>query len=157
MHDTPERADEHRQLEAQLREARAQIETLTKDLAIVKLAVPLEEELSDRIDEACKHLAMEDGFTLAGIARLLIDCQRRMASDWEEIGRERRERRALKHRAATDEALARLEQASQAAQQQLAYWWSETGRCPCGARRESPTTHPHVGGCPTIRAGEGRT
>ena len=40
----------------------------------------------------------------------------------------------------------------QAANQQLAYWWFETGRCPCGARRESPRTHPHVIGCSTRSA-----
>ena len=39
-----------------------------------------------------------------------------------------------------------------APQQQLAYWWNETGRCPCGARRENPLTHPHVLGCPTEAA-----
>ena len=38
------------------------------------------------------------------------------------------------------------------AQQQLVYWWTETGRCPCGARRESPGTHHHVVGCPTEAA-----
>jgi hypothetical protein len=37
----------------------------------------------------------------------------------------------------------------QAAQQQLAYLWNDTGSCPCGARRESPQTHPHIIGCPT--------
>lgn len=35
---------------------------------------------------------------------------------------------------------------------QLAYWWDSTGSCPCGARRESPRTHPHVSGCPTAKA-----
>jgi len=38
------------------------------------------------------------------------------------------------------------------AQQQLIYWWNETGRCPCGARKESRYTHVHVGGCPTAAA-----
>jgi len=61
-----------------------------KDLAILRLAVPLEDELSDRIDAMCKHLATEQGFTLSGIARLLIDCQHRMAADWIEVGRARR-------------------------------------------------------------------
>lgn len=44
----------------------------------------------------------------------------------------------------------------QAAYQQLAYLWETTGSCPCGARRESPRTHPHVGGCPTAKAVEGK-
>jgi hypothetical protein len=39
-----------------------------------------------------------------------------------------------------------------AAQQQLAYLWDRTGSCPCGARRESLRTHPHVIGCPTAAA-----
>lgn len=73
----------------------AQVEEQRKRLAIVELAVPLEEELASRIDEMCKYLAMEDGFTLNGIARLLIDCQRRMATDWDVIGQERRQRTTL--------------------------------------------------------------
>ena len=43
------------------------------------------------------------------------------------------------------------------AQQQLKYWWEETGRCPCGARRETPATHPHVSACPTEAAIEALT
>lgn len=39
-----------------------------------------------------------------------------------------------------------------AAQNQLAYWWDEQGRCPCGARREAPATHPHAPACPTAAA-----
>lgn len=38
------------------------------------------------------------------------------------------------------------------AYQQLFYWWITTNSCPCGARKESPTAHPHVGGCPTAKA-----
>ena len=34
------------------------------------------------------------------------------------------------------------------AQQQLVYWWRETGRCPCGAR-DDDDEYPHVDGCPT--------
>ncbi len=66
-----------------------------KEISILKLAVPLEEELSNRIDEMLKYLAMEQGFTLAGIARLLSDVQRRMAADWIEVGNLRREIKAL--------------------------------------------------------------
>jgi len=40
----------------------------------------------------------------------------------------------------------------QQAYQQLRYLWSTTHSCPCGARAESPKTHPHVGGCPTAAA-----
>ena len=36
--------------------------------------------------------------------------------------------------------------------QQLLYWWETRHSCPCGARPESPDTHPHVPGCPTERA-----
>ena len=36
--------------------------------------------------------------------------------------------------------------------QQLIYWWESQHSCPCGARPESPTTHPHVLMCPTERA-----
>lgn len=39
-----------------------------------------------------------------------------------------------------------------AAWQQLAYWWEDHGRCPCGARREALASHPHVTGCPTAWA-----
>lgn len=45
------------------------------------------------LDEMLKHLATEQGFTLNGIARLLIECQRRMAADWVEVGRRRREQK----------------------------------------------------------------
>lgn len=38
------------------------------------------------------------------------------------------------------------------AYQQLAYWWFDEGRCPCGAQRETPDTHPHTLRCPTERA-----
>jgi hypothetical protein len=40
----------------------------------------------------------------------------------------------------------------QSAYQQLAYLWETTHSCPCGARKESPNTHPHVMGCPTAVA-----
>src|SRR5581483_8076837 len=69
---------------------------LQRQLDIVKLAIPLEDELSGRIDEMLAHLATEQGFTYAGIARLLVDCQRRMAADWQEVGVLRRECNALK-------------------------------------------------------------
>jgi hypothetical protein len=38
------------------------------------------------------------------------------------------------------------------AYRQLEYWWQTEHSCPCGARPESPNTHPHVGGCPTAAA-----
>lgn len=41
-----------------------------------------------------------------------------------------------------------------AAYQQLACLWDTTRSCPCGARKESPNTHPHVIGCPTGAAAE---
>ncbi len=68
-----------------------EVERLEKENAILKLAVPLEEDLYSRIDETCKHLATQQGFTLDGIALLLIECQKRMAADWEEVGRARRD------------------------------------------------------------------
>ena len=67
----------------------AERDELQKQLRITSLAVPLEDELSNHIDEMLKYLAMQDGFTLAGIARLLSDAQRRMADDWRVIGSER--------------------------------------------------------------------
>lgn len=33
----------------------------------------------------------------------------------------------------------------------LDHYWQHTV-CPCGARRESPRTHPHVLGCPVGKA-----
>lgn len=65
-----------------------------KRLRIVELSTPLEEDLTAKIDAMCRYLAMEDGFTLNGIARLLNECQRRMAADYDIIGRERRERKS---------------------------------------------------------------
>jgi len=38
------------------------------------------------------------------------------------------------------------------AEQQLRYWWDSQHSCPCGARAESLSSHPHVLGCPTERA-----
>lgn len=81
-----------------------QIKELQKQNAILSLSVPLEEDLSNRIDEMLKYLAMQDGFTLAGIARLLSDVQRRMADDWQAIGSERRDRQAAEARAERAEA-----------------------------------------------------
>jgi len=46
----------------------------------------------------------------------------------------------------------RLNRDLQAAYQQLAYLWETAGSCPCGARKESPSTHPHVFSCPTAEA-----
>jgi hypothetical protein len=77
--------------EAQLASLSVRVRELEKQLAITSLSVPLEEDLSNRIDEMLKYLAMEDGFTLNGIARLLVDVQRRMADDWLKVGRARRE------------------------------------------------------------------
>jgi len=76
------------------RPAEPEVDRLQRELNIVKLSVPMEDELSAKIDAMLKYLAMGQGFTLNGIARLLIDCQRRMASDWSEIGNERRLRKA---------------------------------------------------------------
>ncbi len=45
-----------------------------------------------------------------------------------------------------------LKQEIQEAYQQLAYLWNQTGSCPCGARKGSPRTHPHVTNCPTAKA-----
>lgn len=39
-----------------------------------------------------------------------------------------------------------------AAYQQLDRLWRTTGLCPCGARRRSLQTHPHVIDCPTDTA-----
>lgn len=38
------------------------------------------------------------------------------------------------------------------AYKQLEYLWVTTHSCPCGARPESPQSHPHVIGCPTEKA-----
>lgn len=67
---------------------------LQKEIAIHKLAVPLEEELSVKIDDALRYLAMGQGFTLNGIARLFMECQRRIAADWSDVGDERRRAKA---------------------------------------------------------------
>jgi hypothetical protein len=72
-------------------DAETRIASLERTIRIMELALPLEEELSDRISEMLKYLAMGDGFTVAGVARLLVDCQKRMAADWLAIGQLRRE------------------------------------------------------------------
>lgn len=69
---------------------------LEKENAILRLAIPLEDELHDRIDTCIQHIATEQGFTLTEIARLLVDCQRRMAADWTEVGSLRRQLNALR-------------------------------------------------------------
>ena len=91
-------------------------EQAERERNILSLAVPLEDELSGRIDETCKHLAMQDGYTLNGIAQLLVDVQRRMAADWVEIGRERRQRQQA------EAALAQAQAERDEAQQQVAVW-----------------------------------
>src|SRR5437899_3228270 len=69
-------------VEALLLQRAQEIAELQKDNAILRLANPIEEDLQLKIDEALKYLAMEQGFTLAGLARLLVECQRRLADDW---------------------------------------------------------------------------
>jgi hypothetical protein len=64
-----------------------EVATLRATIRIMDLSTPLEDELSDRIAEMLKYLAMGDGFTVSGVARLFVDCQRRMAVDWQEITR----------------------------------------------------------------------
>lgn len=79
-----------RELVATIQEQAEEITHLQKENRILQLATPLEEDLSNNIDEMCRHLATEQGYTLVGIARLFIECQRRMAADWAEIGSLRR-------------------------------------------------------------------
>src|SRR5690349_15481454 len=81
---------ENASLRASLQRMQEERDETRKQLAISTLSIPLEEDLSDRIDDLLKHLAMQDGYTLNGIARLLVDCQRRMAADWLEVGGLRR-------------------------------------------------------------------
>jgi hypothetical protein len=73
-------------------EAADTIEDLNKQVRILSLATDIEDDLQDRIAEMHKYIAMEQGYTMAGIARLLRDCQRRMAADWVEVGRHRMKR-----------------------------------------------------------------
>ncbi len=37
-------------------------------------------------------------------------------------------------------------------QQSVVYYWNFYHSCPCGARPESPKSHPHVMGCPVGEA-----
>lgn len=82
-------ADFEARIVAELRAdcAEAALSEARKQIVIISLSTPLEDELSAKIDVALKYLAMEQGYTLGGLARLLVDCQKRMAVDWEEIGR----------------------------------------------------------------------
>lgn len=82
--------------ERRLHQVEQERDEALKRLCIVELSTPLEEDLSAKIDEMCRYLAMQDGFTLNGIARLLNECQRRMAADYDIIGRERRESKSAK-------------------------------------------------------------
>lgn len=86
-----ERCDELASLRAQLADRDKAIAVLAKENRILTLSFQLEEDLANRIDEACKYIAMGQGYTPDGLARLLVDCQKRMAADWIEIGRLRRE------------------------------------------------------------------
>lgn len=58
---------------------------------VLSLAIPLEDELSPRIDELLWDIAVQQWQAVA-VASLLKDCQRRMADDWTTIGNERRQR-----------------------------------------------------------------
>jgi hypothetical protein len=69
---------------------------------------PVEEELSNRVDEMQKCLAMQQGFTLQGVAQLLNDMQRRIADDWIEIGRLRRAHDERAQNEGQGQALARM-------------------------------------------------
>lgn len=111
--------------EQQPGEQAARIAELEKQLRILDLSTPMEEDLSNRIDETLKYLAVQQGFTLTEIARILIDCQKRMAADWSMVGSERSQRMraeesthyangvadlAIKHRDAAEAALTTLRQ-----------------------------------------------
>ena len=75
-----------------LEDAADLIEDLHKQVQILNLATDIEDDLSDRISEMHKYIAMEQGYTMAGVARLLRDCQKRMVADWVEVGRHRMKR-----------------------------------------------------------------
>lgn len=75
-----------------LREERDQAK---KQAAILDLAIPIEDELQDRIDTMLKYLAMQQGFTLAGIAQLLTGISQRLSSDWLRLGHVTRLEREL--------------------------------------------------------------
>lgn len=79
------------EVEALLLQRAQEIAELKKENAILRLANPIEEDLQLKIDEALKYLAMQQGFTLAGLARLFVECQRRLADDWLQIGGLRRQ------------------------------------------------------------------
>ena len=65
------------------------IDDLQAQVQLLSLETDLEEDLSARIAEMHKYIAMNQGSTMNGIARLLSDCQKRMAADWVEVGRHR--------------------------------------------------------------------
>lgn len=83
-------------LHKQVLQQESEIARLTKECRVRDLSTPIEEELNERIETMCKHLAMRDGFTLDGIAQLLVACQQRMVADWLEVGDQRREIARLK-------------------------------------------------------------
>ena len=72
-----------------LHDAADAIDDLQAQVQLLSLETDLEEDLSARIAEMHKYIAMNQGFTMNGIARLLSDCQKRMAADWVEVGRHR--------------------------------------------------------------------
>lgn len=92
--------------ESQQRAERAEAERdeARKNYRIIELSLPIEEDLHNDINEMCRHLLTQQGFTLDGIGTLLERCQKRMAADWVEIGNLRSECAKLRARAAVDAA-----------------------------------------------------
>lgn len=98
-----------------------------------ELLIPLTEIEKAELSHACSEFLTEPGKSM----------MRRLLFQFDLAKQQLTAERAARERLVADLA---------DSQQQLRYWWQTEHSCPCGARPESPKTHPHVGGCPTAKA-----
>ena len=59
---------------------------LLRQIHILDLSVPLEEDLQDRAYDLLARMHLPQGWSVVEVAQLIIDMQKRIAADWVKIG-----------------------------------------------------------------------
>jgi hypothetical protein len=59
---------------------------LLRQIHILDLSIPLEEDLQDRAYDLLARMHLPQGWSVVEVAQLIIDMQKRIAADWIEIG-----------------------------------------------------------------------
>jgi len=59
---------------------------LLRQIHILDLSIPLEEDLQDRAYDLLVRMHLPQGWSVVEVAQLIIDMQKRIAADWVKIG-----------------------------------------------------------------------